>query len=433
MAHYKPAIRRLVLERFRSIPSACITFDNPTIFVGRNGSGKSNLISAFSFLADAMNAPLRTVLDRAGGLSSVRNRSAGGGHPPRLGMRVDLGRPERGADRAWYSFELASRPNHGFSVSREQCVASDGKSRSWFDRNGARFRSNVRGLAKPPIDDASLILPVVGGFKVFHHVWRVLSALRVYAIDPGELRQMQDPDPGFALQPSGGNVASVLKDIQKRSPQTFAQIVDALATVVPDLDAVSVKVHGKKLALQFTQRRAAGKRLNFDAFNMSDGTSARPRHPRGLVPVTPTAANRGRGTRATIHPGALESILDVLLAASEAIQVVMTTHSPELLDAKWITDRHLRMVDWREGATHVGPVSGANRAALQRHLMGAGELLRAKRPRTRPDCRRASPAASVVRERLMVVQPIVEGPFGLLLEAGDMLSTPWPPAEWTAR
>ena len=376
MAHYKPAIRRLVLERFRSIPSACITFDNPTIFVGRNGSGKSNLISAFSFLADAMNAPLRTVLDRAGGLSSVRNRSAGGGHPRRLGMRVDLGRPEGGADRAWYSFELASRPNHGFSVSREQCVASDGKSRFWFDRNGARFRSNVKGL-KPPIDDASLILPLVGGFKVFYQVWRVLSALRVYAIDPGELRQMQDPDPGFALQPSGGNVASVLKDIQKRSPQTFAQIVDALATVVPDLDAVSVKTHGKKLALQFTQRRAAGKRLNFDAFNMSDGTlralgilvASFQSHPPPLIAV--------EEPEATIHPGALESILDVLLAASEAIQVVMTTHSPELLDAKWVTDRHLRMVDWREGATHVGPVSGANRAALQRHLMGAGELLRA--------------------------------------------------------
>lgn len=377
MALYRPAIRRLVLERFRSIPSACITFDNPTIFVGRNGSGKSNLISAFSFLADAMNAPLRTVLDRAGGLSSVRNRSAGGGHPPRLGMRVDLGRPHGGADCAWYSFEIGSRPNHGFSVSHEQCVASDGRSRFWFDRNGARFRSNVKGLAKPPIDDASLILPVVGGFKAFYYVWDVLSALRVYAIDPGELRQMQDPDPGFALQQAGGNVTSVLKDIQKRSPQTFAQILGALATVVPDLDAVSVKTHGKKLALQFAQRSAAGKRLNFDAFNMSDGTlralgilvASFQLHPPPLIAV--------EEPEATIHPGALESILEALLAASETIQVVMTTHSPELLDAKWVTDRHLRMVDWRAGTTRVGPVSGANRGALQRHLMGAGELLRA--------------------------------------------------------
>ena len=377
MALYKPVIRRLVLERFRSIPSACITFDNPTIFVGRNGTGKSNLISAFSFLAAAMNAPLRTVLDRAGGLSSVRNRSAGGGHPPRLGMRVDLDKGNDGTDRAWYSFEIKSRPNHGFSVSREQCVASNGKSRFWFDRNGTRFRSNVEGLANPPIDDASLILPVVGGFKVFYYVWDALADLRVYAIDPGELRKMQDPDPGFALQQAGGNVTSVLKEIERQSPRNFDLIVGALATVVPDLDTVAVKMHGKKLALQFTQRWAADKRINFDALDMSDGTlralgilaaSFQP-YPPPLIAV--------EEPEATIHPGALESIIEMLLAASETIQIVMTTHSPELLDAKWITDRHLRMVDWREGATHIGPVSSANRAALQRHLMGAGELLRA--------------------------------------------------------
>jgi predicted ATPase len=44
----------VVLKRFRSLPSERITFDNPTIFVGLNGSGKSDLVSAFSFLADAM-------------------------------------------------------------------------------------------------------------------------------------------------------------------------------------------------------------------------------------------------------------------------------------------------------------------------------------------------------------------------------------------
>jgi hypothetical protein len=58
------------------------------------------------------------------------------------------------------------------------------------------------------------------------------------------------------------------------------------------------------------------------------------------------------------------------------MQVVITTHSPDLLDAKWITDHHLRIVDWREGATRVAPVSDATRKALHDHLMGAGELLR---------------------------------------------------------
>jgi hypothetical protein len=59
------------------------------------------------------------------------------------------------------------------------------------------------------------------------------------------------------------------------------------------------------------------------------------------------------------------------------MQVVITTHSPDLLDAEWIADRHLRIVEWIEGAPRVAPVSEATRQALQAHLMSAGELLRA--------------------------------------------------------
>ncbi len=368
-----------MLERFRSIPSACISFDNPTIFVGRNGSGKSNLVSALSFLADAMTAPLRTVLDRAGGLSAVRNRSSGRGHPPKVGMRVDLAVRPSIAESSSYAFEIKSRPNHGFSVSREQCVVLKGETRFWFDRNGTRLHSNVKGLEGLPIDDASLILPLVGSFRSFWMVWRVLADLRVYAIDPGALRKMQGPDPGFVLRPDGGNAASVLREIEKRTPKTFALIADVLATIVSNLDGVSVKAHGKNLALQFTQRWGTEKprRLNFDASDMSDGTL------RALGILTALFQHGGavliaiEEPEATIHPGAMESILDVLLAASDSTQIVMTTHSPELLDAKWITERHLRMVDWREGATHIAPVSDPSRTALQQHLMGAGELLRA--------------------------------------------------------
>ena len=79
---------------------------------------------------------------------------------------------------------------------------------------------------------------------------------------------------------------------------------------------------------------------------------------------------------ATIHPGALGAILDLLRHASKQMQVVVTTHSPEVLDGKWIRDEHLRIVDWREGATHVSRISDSSRRALQKHLMGAGELLR---------------------------------------------------------
>ena len=137
--------------------------------------------------------------------------------------------------------------------------------------------------------------------------------------------------------------------------------------------------HGKSLALQFTQEWGDDKpkRLNFEGFNMSDGTLR-------AIGLLAAVFQRPRPSliaveepEATIHPGALEAVLDLLLYASKHMQVVLTTHSPDLLDAKWITDRHLRLVEWREGATHVAAVSDANREALQSHLMGAGDLLRA--------------------------------------------------------
>lgn len=372
----QPTIRRLVLKRFRSIPSEHITFDNPTIFVGRNGSGKSNLVSAFAFLAEAMAAPLQAVFDKAGGISTVRNRSSGKSYPPNLGLRVDFGRMNGKAASGFYAFEVKALPNYGFAVVREQClVAFESGARSWFDRIGTEFSSNVSGM-KPAIDPASLSLPLVGGEATFSPVLRTLAAMRVYAIEPSKLREMQEPDSGTSLKSDGANATSVLKEIERRSTADFQRISDILATIVPNTTKVQVKKHGKNLSLEFTQEWGAKKRLKFEGFSMSEGTL----RAIGLLaavfqrPVPSLIAVEE--PEATIHPGALESVLDLLNHASKHMQVVITTHSPELLDAKWITDQHLRIVEWTEGATQVKEVSEATRTALRSHLMGAGELLR---------------------------------------------------------
>jgi predicted ATPase len=77
-----------------------------------------------------------------------------------------------------------------------------------------------------------------------------------------------------------------------------------------------------------------------------------------------------------IHPGALGAIMDLIHHASTIMQVVVTTHSPDLLDAKWIEDRHLRVVTREHGASRVRPISEGSRRILQKHLMGVGEMFR---------------------------------------------------------
>jgi hypothetical protein len=156
------AIRRLILKRFRSIPAERLDFDNPTFLVGRNGSGKSNLVDALAFLAEAMASPLQAVFDKRGGIASVRNRTSGKSYPPNLGFGVEFGAVNGELTGARYSFEIRALQNYGFEVLREQCSVRTKKGRFWFDRKKGAFDSNVAGL-RPAFDAASLGLPVVGG------------------------------------------------------------------------------------------------------------------------------------------------------------------------------------------------------------------------------------------------------------------------------
>lgn len=77
-----------------------------------------------------------------------------------------------------------------------------------------------------------------------------------------------------------------------------------------------------------------------------------------------------------MHPAAAGVLIDSLRDASMHIQVLVTSHSPDLLDDERLDDRSLLAVTTREGATYIGPINEVGRSALQDHLYTAGELLR---------------------------------------------------------
>ncbi|MBI5724395.1 MAG: AAA family ATPase [Planctomycetes bacterium] len=371
----EPVIKKLILKRFRSFPQAQADFDNPTFFVGHNGSGKSNLSDAFSFLAESMSSPLQAVFDRRGGITSVRNRTAARGAPTNLGLGVEFGPLNGLIDGGRFAFEVKAIPTYGFEVVREQCLVRFKKGRFWFDRT-KKFRTNVEGL-KPSLDAASLCLPVVGGDDRFAPVLRMLAAMRVYSIQPQRLREMQDPDSGTALRPDGSNAASVLQELSRLDSKAVEDASELLKNIVPGTEKFRPKKHGNKLSIEFEQKWSDKNKLNFEAFSMSDGTL----RALGLLMAvfqrpTPTLI-AVEEPEATIHPGALGAILDMLLQAAKSMQVVVTTHSPELLDAEWIKDSNLRVVSWAAGASHIMLPPESAKTAMKDHLMGAGELMRA--------------------------------------------------------
>ena len=374
-------LREMTLSGFRSIYWQKVDFGNPIFVVGRNGSGKSNFADAFAFLSEAMASPLQAVVERRGGFSAVSHRRSARGRLANVTLSVALEKPDSDTATAHYYVDLRPRRGHHFEVASESCFVkrNDGQEDSFRRSTGkgsTDWRSTVESLA-PAVEPNALALPLVGGDSRFRPVLRFLADMRTYRIEPAALRAMQDPDGGVGLRADGRNAASVLREIQRRSPEDdWKRICELLESVVPGTVGVRPKKHGNKLTLEFTQIGTGAEPIKFEAFSMSDGTL----HVLGLLTAVFQRPAPSllviEEPEASIHPGALGSILDVLKLATRSMQVVVTTHSPDVLDARWIEDRHLRILSGEHGRTRIGRVSQAVRTALRDHLMGAGELLR---------------------------------------------------------
>jgi len=69
-------------------------------------------------------------------------------------------------------------------------------------------------------------------------------------------------------------------------------------------------------------------------------------------------------------------LVDAMFAAGETRQVLVTSHSPDLLDTSRLETDSILAVVAEAGSTYVGPLDAVGREALRKRLYSAGELLR---------------------------------------------------------
>ena len=79
-----------------------------------------------------------------------------------------------------------------------------------------------------------------------------------------------------------------------------------------------------------------------------------------------------------VHPGALAALADVLNEATRRSHVIVTTHSPDLIDflTDYRTVENLRIVGLEGGVTTARRVPGKRAEAVKKHLFSPGELYR---------------------------------------------------------
>ncbi len=201
-----------------------------------------------------------------------------------------------------------------------------------------------------------------------------------YNLNPSLMRELQKPQDGRLLKSAGENIASVLGYLERVAPDQLSTINDYLRVVVPEIHGVERKTIGPMETLEFRQNMAGEKYpWRFRAQNMSDGTL------RALGVLLALFQNHGDSCpglvgieepETALHPAAGAALRDAIQQASSTTQIVLTSHSPDLLDAPDLPAEAILAVVSEEGVTRIAPIDEASRKQIQQHLFTAGELLR---------------------------------------------------------
>ena len=237
------------------------------------------------------------------------------------------------------------------------------------------------GPVSPPAFDDRLYLVNAAGLPAFRPVFDLLSTMGFYNLNPDRIRALQPPDKGDLLARDGHNLASVLGRLGKvDGGKARLRVVEYLSKIVPGIESVWPVSVGHMETLEFRQRvQGAQHPWTFNAQNMSDGTL----RALGILVALFQARLEGRilvvgieEPEAALHPAAAGLLLEALREGSRHAQVIVTSHSPELLDDGQISEAQVFAVVSREGVTEIAQLDEASRSALRDHLYTAGELLR---------------------------------------------------------
>jgi predicted ATPase len=416
-----PFLRRVRIRGYKSIAFCEVQLQPLTILVGRNAAGKSNFLDALAFLRDVMKVGVAEAVNirPRGGWSSLVCRLADspniqieveteftcGQHASDIGAERSLSEKllptgeEPIADvigkafLATYSLEFFNGPHSAPTISKERLeIVDEDKQTEGYEIRGGRAlwfqspRSLNSQWVPPPAELLSVQRPdfpllSVLGKQPFVELGDALRWMTFYNFIPDAMRVLPFPTIGSLLDKHGQNLASVIENLKELEPESVQRVRDYLSAIAQEIENFDVVHHGEYETVRFRVRGAVSdKQLEFDAASMSDGTL---RALGALMAAFQISLPHGFPTlvgieepETALHPAAMRALVDALDDATQRTQVLLTTHSADLLSGRDVNPSQVLVVRNRGGRTHIAPVDPASREIIQKELYSLAELQR---------------------------------------------------------
>ena len=337
-------IRRIKFEAFKSLAKQSFEPGSVNLLIGANAAGKSNVIRAFRFLADAVRSDVETA---AGALGGLENAVFWAARKQRFALSVeyfvpDLSAPHSKADMS-YRIEIGDHGGRPAVLAEELRlkVKRDvrGRSTIWLTAHlgqGEAIRDPESPQREPfdTGDPGVLALKALGFLATYPRI----RALRTFiegwqflAVNLDAVRAPRRDVRATSLEIDGSNLVNVLRTI--RGADAYGAILGDLKQLVDTVEDVDTSVDRGRVLLQLKERPFLDPA---EALSVSDGTL------RLLAILTAVHLMPEHGLLCIeepehgLHPLVFGPLLDLVrerCPSGGSRQVVVTTHSPDLVDA----------------------------------------------------------------------------------------------------
>ena len=367
-------ITEVIVSNYRSLgPDVHLRLGAMTALVGPNGSGKSNTADVFRFVSEALTVGLEAAIQNRHGIGAVRRWSAG--RPNNLKISVTVKEETFNGN---YSFTLGGDTAEDYRVKEESATVvpsqQSGEAPVEFRVSEGKWVSGPSDL-HPKTTRTNLAMTLVAGDERFAPLASALRNTCIYSIFPDTLRKPQTPDTVRPMRKHGENWASTLQNMSDEGVRM--ELTAAMAKLTGDIEAFRVRQIGGYLNVEFlhhTERlRTKDRQKWFESDQESDGTLRVAGIITALLQTPPLTLIGIEEPELTVHVGAIPLLFDYLNQASRRQQVLVTTHSVDLLEKLDVDD--IRVVERCGGVTRVGAVCADQREAVKKRLLTIGDLV----------------------------------------------------------
>jgi len=345
-------LETLTIQNFKSIREQTLQLDALNVFIGSNGSGKSNLIEVFRFLREIVNQNLAGYTAKKGGADALLH--FGRKTSPTMGLKLKFG---EGYTSNVYAVTLSGTDNDELIINSET---------AYFFPTPREYPHPSVPRVSSPARESRLKSDI---YPVAPQIARDLESYRVYHFhdtsDPAPVKGTADVDDNRMLRPQAENLAAFLYWVQEKHPEHMANIRDAVRQIAPFFDDFRLapsRLNEAKIRLEWQEKATD---TYFNASALSDGTLRficlatlllQPTLPQLVLLDEPELG---------LHPAAITLLAALLTSASERTQVIVATQSVTLVnqlspEQVWTVDRrdaqsvfsHLDradMTDWLDG------------------------------------------------------------------------------------